>query len=124
MNKKIIIVIAAVVVICILGLALIVKNTIEESKHIEEPPVVYISSKVLVNNITNKMNTNTTKVDSVYPQFKNLESNFNTYINSKIAKDVGYASVYQSMIEGLDESEIGAFNYFSRYERTNCYDFV
>ena len=124
MNKKLILIIAVVIVICVIGAFFILKNTISEEGKDEEPKIVYYSTSVIVDSVTNKMNTNTTKVDSIYPQFKNLESNYNTYINSKILNEVGYAAVYKKAIEGLEDNEIGTFTYYTRYERNNCYDFV
>lgn len=60
----------------------------------------------------------------ILPEFQNLDSEFQKYINSKIEAELNEETVYQNAILGLEEEEIGLFTYDVTYDRYNCGDYI
>ena len=119
MNKKLIIFVLIIIAICTALFFLVVKR---DAPVIDKPNEY--TGKVEIYTKSDIKNTSTVDVDIKIPQFRNLASEYNSFINSKINSELCFDTVYREVTAGLDGSEIGFFSYETDYTRTNFHDFV
>ena len=125
MNKKIIVLIGVVIVICIIAAALMIKNVVGSGEGNDNPEGIYqYSSNIIVKSKVVNYNTNRIRVEARIPQFENLESSFGAFINNKIYSELDYHNVYNELKKGLEDKDVGDFSYEVTYERYNFYDFI
>ena len=121
MNKKIIILILIVALICGATIFVMSKNFSNDN----DPGTANdLSAAIKVEGKQMKWSTNTTNVDIEMPRFDNLANNYNSFLNGKINSELSFDTVFNEVTAGMNEDEIGFFNYEVRFNRYNCYDIV
>ncbi len=121
MNKKIIFLILIIVLICGVSVFFMGKNMF--NRH-DPGTSNELSSKIQVKYKEMKWSTSTTNVDIVMPRFDNLANNYNSFINGKVNSELSFDTVFNEVTAGMNEDEVGYFNYEVRYARYDCYDII
>lgn len=118
MNKKGLIVI---ILISIIAVGAILLNIFE--KPVEKEPdneiTISVSEKVTIKDKISQYKSSLKDIDTVIPEFQNLEDGFERSINLKIHNDLNDVNVYNTAIEGFEEEDIGFFTYETFYDRYN-----
>ena len=71
-----------------------------------------------------EIETSSKSIKAEYPEFKNLEKNFQEKVNEKIYNELSDVNVFNEITEGLNEEEIGVFTYEVTYEKHNCGEYI
>ena len=121
MNKKLIIIILIVVLICGASIFVMSKNLFDK----KDPGTTNaLSAAIRVEGKEMKWSTSTTNVDIIMPRFDNLANNYNSYLNSKVNSELSFDTVFNEVTAGMNENEVGFFDYEVRFDRYDCYDII
>jgi len=122
MNKKIII-LAVVASIIIISILFAIFFRLSDNKTYVENETA-ISTTILIRDKISQYSNSSKLVDTVIPEFQNLEDEFERTINLKIHKELDEIEVYKKATEGLSQDEIGFFTYETSYDRYNCGKYI
>lgn len=123
MKKKVIIVICIFIIIAIGVLVVLSRNNEEEVFIENEESTVSVSEMISIKDKTNQIQDLYKKVDITYPEFLNLEDNYEKYINQKIYSEINYETVYKETVANYGNEE-AIFTYEAEYNRYNCGDYI
>ena len=125
--KNILIIITVIAVICVIATCagMYISNTNNEEIEKEEIIVKKSNSeKIIIKEKTNIVQNTSKDVNVKYPEFQNLNNEFESFINSKIYKDINPDTIFKEVTEGFNEDEIGFFTYEADYDRYNNGNYI
>lgn len=122
-NKKKIMVIIGIVVL-LLVLYFVLNNHKDKMVSSDTPLESPVAETIMINDKKVEIKNSLQDVTIILPEFQNLDSEFQKYINAKMETELSEETVYQNAILGLEEEEIGLFTYDVNYNRYNCGDYV
>ena len=122
--KKIIVIVICIFMIITIGMWVIINknNDMEQFKESEENEFA-LSESISIKDKTNQVQDLYKKIDITYPEFQNLEDNYEKYINQKIYNDINYETVYKESIADYGD-ETPNFTYEAEYDRYNCGNYI
>lgn len=123
MNKKMINVCIAIIILLVIAIAFVIFNfgRKEEIPDVEETS---LSEKVIIKSKKTQSESSTKVINVTIPEVQSLDSDYANYINLKMYNELSEAKVYENAIEGYASEDIGVFTYEASYERYNCEDYV
>ena len=123
MKKRNLIIILAIISFVLIGMiGIFVVNTLQNTPPtIEENEQEKGAAKdVIIRDKVSKLENSKKSINTIIPEFQNLDSDFQSNMNYKIDKDLNDVNVYKEMTESLESEEIGKFRYEMEYDRYNC----
>lgn len=125
MKKKVFIIIALIILV-ITGTVVIFIRTQDGDIPVvdESDKKASVAETIAIRDIVNKIESSTKSVNTVIPEFQNLESRFKDRINLEIYNELNETNVYADATEGFEEEEIGFFTYEVNYDRYNSDKYI
>ncbi len=122
MNKKIIILIVLVSILCIIATCLFRQKKSIPTPTI--PPKEQLSTQIVVKPKVINYEYDSRRVSLRIPQVETTNSSFNTYVNNRISMEMDVDKVYAETTAGMNKDSIGMFYYEVDYDRFDCFDYL
>ena len=121
-KRNLIIVFAIIAVVFVSAIGFFVVNTL----HNTTPPVEEVvqdegvAKNIVIRDKVSKLENTKKSINTIIPEFQNLDSDFQRTINNRINEDLNDINVYEEKTEIYGAEDIGKFTYEVDYERYNC----